>query len=211
MSVIHYTQACIWCVSFHTALCQLAICSHCVDTGRELSVPYHIMVLLQFPGKDASKYLPKQLCRVWKLLCFLKWLGNVDISVWIPTWVHGRILLSYSMPGAGTFVCASLSTVRSQIYSAEQQQHLRAEVFSLSVPKPTWRHCIICNGGLDRSTCAAHGQPASEPGAEAPVTANPALRVRDTKWGRREVGNLVLFIEVMCCLKPWLMGSSPWR
>lgn len=24
-----------------------------IGTGRELSVPYHIMALLQFPGKDA--------------------------------------------------------------------------------------------------------------------------------------------------------------
>lgn len=156
---------------------------------------------------------------LWKLLFFLKWLGksfladleNVDTSVWIPSWVHGRILLPYSMPGAGTFVCASLSTAGSQIYSAEQQQHLRAEASFLWVPKPSWRHCIICNGGLEWITRAAHGQPASEPGAEDPVTANPALRVRDTKRGRREVGNLVLLIQVICCLKPWLMGSSPWR
>lgn len=123
----------------------------------------------------------------------------------------GRIILSYNVPGAGTFVWASPRTARSQIYSAEQQQHLRAEISSLSVLKPTWRHCTICNGGLDRSTCTAHGQPASEPGAETSVTANSALRVRDIKRGRREVGNLVLFIEVICCLKPWLTGSSPWR
>lgn len=40
----------------------------------------------------------------------------------------------------------------------EQQQHLRAEVSSPSVPQPTRRHCISCRAGLGRTTRAAPGQ-----------------------------------------------------
>lgn len=117
-------------------LCVSWLFVHTVLTLEEnkvsLSISWHgFSFLAKMPNKISAKTAFQ---RLWKLLHFLKWLGkskpeNIDASVWIPTWVHSRILLAYSVPGVGTFVCASPSTASPLICRAAATPKSRDSLF----------------------------------------------------------------------------------